>query len=112
MAKAAPKKKIVSRKTKDTIVYTSETIEEFFARGGVGVVLPSAPLPETSQSICIKTKIDYDLMSLGEGEFMFGSKRNTKQKPKQSKEEVCEILNNSGLPVDMIEYFKKSLKNK
>lgn len=90
----------------------TETVKEFIARGGQITVIPPVKPEEAKIVVSHNNHISYDLMSLGEGEFMFGESR-AKTKPMKKRindEEFTKILNSSNLPQDMIESIMKGIK--
>ena len=88
----------------------AETIEEYIARGGEITVIPSVKEVEGKRIVSIKSKIDYDLMSLGEGEIMFGESRTRKSsKKKVSDDDFASIVDSSNLPKDIVESLKRSI---
>jgi hypothetical protein len=89
-----------------------ETIEEYIARGGKITVIPPVKPEDSSNTIPIKTLINYDLMSLGEGEFMFGETR-AKAKPMKKRvndDEFAKMLESANLPSNIVESLKRTIK--
>jgi hypothetical protein len=90
-----------------------ETIEEFLARGGQITKVPSV-VPENNKNIVnSKTTIGHDMMSLGEGEFLFGktSAKVSPMKKRVNDEDFSKMLESSGLPSNMIDSIKKAVKS-
>ena len=73
----------------------AETVEEFLARGGKINVLPPVEREETKHTMPVNTKIDYDMLSLGEGEFLFGETRT--RKPTKPTKRVNNEVKTSGI---------------
>jgi hypothetical protein len=91
----------------------AETIEEFLARGGKVNVIPPVVREDTKHTLPVNTKIDYDLMSLGEGEFMFGETRKrkvTKPIKRVNSDEFTQLVEASGLPQSIVEALKNSVR--
>jgi hypothetical protein len=91
----------------------AETIEEFLARGGKVNVIPPVAREEQKHTLPVSTKIDYDMMSLGEGEFLFGetrTRKTTKTKKKVSNEEFTSLVESSGLPASVMEALKNAVR--
>jgi len=91
----------------------SETIEEFLARGGTPTIIPTVKEPEHRRSVSIKTKIDYDLMSLGEGEILFGESRTRKTTKKRvTNADFAVLVDSANLPADIVESLKRAMGKK
>ena len=91
----------------------AETVEEFLARGGKINVLPPVEREETKHTMPVNTKIDYDMLSLGEGEFLFGETRTrkpTKPTKRVNNEEFTQLVEASGLPASIMEALKNSVR--
>lgn len=109
---------MIKKKKKNSLtkMFIVETIEEFLARGGTVTTVPAETLEDDKCIIPVKTVIDFDLMSLGEGEYLFGESRTRKSKapPKKrvSSEEFSSMVETSGLPIAIVEALKKSMGKK
>ena len=91
----------------------TETIEEFLARGGKITIIPPVKPEEGKNIIPTRTTIGHDLMSLGEGEFLFGETRakTAPMKKRVNDDDFNKLLENSSLPASVIESLKKAIKN-
>ena len=89
-----------------------ETIEEFLARGGQIIKVP-AVIPEESRAIMpTRSIISYDMMSLSEGEHLFGETRakTTPMKKRINDDEFAKMLDSINLPANIVESLKKTIK--
>jgi hypothetical protein len=94
-------------------VSKKETIEEFLARGGKITVIPPNEKSESTHVIPIKTQLDYDMMSLGEGEFLFGetrSKKVKKMKKRVSTDDFNKMVESMNLPQDIVDALRRPVK--
>ena len=90
----------------------AETIEEFLARGGQITKVPAPELEEAKVIIPTRTTISYDMMSLSEGEHMFGETRAkvAPMKKRINDDEFAKMLDNINLPANIVESLKKTIK--
>lgn len=89
-----------------------ELMQDYIARGGKVTIIPPVDREESTHTLSVKTQLNYDTLSLGDGEFYFGETRRrktAKTKPKVSTEDFAKIVEASGLPVHVIEALKKSI---
>jgi hypothetical protein len=90
-----------------------ETIEEFIARGGQITKVPSVVPDNSKNTVNSRSTISHDMMSLGEGEFLFG-KTTAKVAPMKKRvndEDFSKMLESSGLPSNMIDSIKRAVKS-
>lgn len=90
-----------------------ELMQDFIARGGKVTIIPPVKKEETVHTLSVKTQLNYDTLSLGDGEFYFGETRKrkaTKPKKKVNSEDFTNMVEASGLPSHVIEALKKSIK--
>lgn len=89
-----------------------ETIEEFLARGGKITRVPPVQQHEESEPLRVKTQLTYDVVSLGDGELLFGESRAKKPQVKAvSKEEYHKLIDAANLPSHISDALKKVIKN-
>lgn len=90
-----------------------ETIEEFLARGGkITRVAPVQQQEAQAEPIRVKTQLTYDVVSLGDGELLFGETRTRAKVAKPvSKEEYHKLIDAANLPSHIVEALKKAVKN-
>lgn len=90
----------------------TETIEEFLARGGQITVVPPADLEESKVMVPTRTTVSYDMMSLSEGEHMFGETRAkvAPMKKRINDDEFAKMLDIINLPANIVESLKKTIK--
>jgi len=89
-----------------------ELMADYIARGGKVTIIPPVVKEETAHTLSVKTNLNYDTLSLGDGEFYFGETRRrktTKPKKKVNTEDFAEMVESSGLPSHVIEALKKSI---
>lgn len=90
-----------------------ETVEEFLARGGKVTIVPPVAPSEDTHIMPTKTQVDFDIVSLGDAEYMFGESRTKKVKTikkRVSDEDFKSMVDNSGLPASIIEALKSSMR--
>ena len=93
-----------------------EMVRQFVASGGKITVVPADKIDPNIHTITIKTPLNYDILSLGDGEFYFGETRKRKSKAIKKKSSV-EDFNNTlhavgGLPANVIEDLKRSMRTR
>jgi hypothetical protein len=90
----------------------TETIEEFLARGGQITKVPAATLEDAKVIIPTRTTISYGMMSLSEGEHLFGETRAkvAPMKKRINDDEFAKMLDNINLPANIVESLKKTIK--
>lgn len=87
----------------------SETIEEFLARGGKVTVVEPQKTEEDKHTIPIKTKIDHDNMSLGNGELIYSEVKARKPRKTISNEDFLKALNSAKLPQSIVNTIKEKI---
>jgi hypothetical protein len=91
----------------------AETVQEFLARGGKVNIIPPTVREEETHTMPIKTKIDFDSLSLGDSEFLFGETRTRKTKKTQkrvSAEDFSKLVEASNLPASVMEALKNAVR--
>jgi hypothetical protein len=91
----------------------AETVEEFLARGGKVTIIPPVIREDTTHTLPVKTTIDFDSLSLGESEYLFGETRQRKSKtPKKrvTSDDFTAMVEASGLPASVVEALKNSVR--
>lgn len=96
-----------------TINRKTETIEEFLARGGQITVVPPVKPDDTKNIVTTRTTIGHDMMSLAEGEFMFGESRakTSPMKKRVNDDDFSKLLDTSTLPANIVQSLKKAIQN-
>jgi len=90
-----------------------ELMQDFMARGGKVTIIPTPAREETQHVLPVKTQLNFDNLSLGEGEFFFGETRKrktSKMKKKVNTEDFTEMVDSSNLPSHIVEALKRSIK--
>ena len=90
-----------------------ELMQDFIARGGKVTIIPPVAKEETTHTLSVKSQLNYDTLSLGDGEFYFGEtrRRKTTKQPKKkvNTEDFAKMVESSNLPSHVIEALKKSI---
>lgn len=92
-----------------------EAMRDFLARGGKVTIIPPVKPEEQSHMLPMKTQLNYDVLSLGDGEFYFGetrTRKTTTSKKKITNEDFSKMIEGSTLPANVIEALKMSIKDK
>jgi hypothetical protein len=92
-----------------------EAMKDFLARGGKVTIIPPSNPEDASHVLPMKTQLNYDVLSLGDGEFYFGETRTRKSsviKKKITNDDFSKMVESSTLPSGVIEALKLSIKDK
>lgn len=91
----------------------TETVEEFMARGGKVTIIPPPERAEEAHTLSVKTKIDFDSLSLGDSEYLFGetrTRKTNKTKKKVSTEDFTKMVEGSNLPTSVMDALKNAVR--